>query len=274
MRGEGSPKNTIDAYQIDLLQLTRTISTYPPHRDQIKWELIRIEDIDAHVLWMNKERYAKSTIARKIASLRSFFQFLVQEGVIGRNPMETLASPRVRKLPPKPLTRQQVANLLTPPANHHGPEALRNQAMMELLSATGVRVIELVNLDLADVSLGSNRQYVHIPGNGPKNRIIPIPTKAWNALVKYVNQGRPSMVRSRKEHALFLNHRGKRITRGSLWVILKQYTSEAGITRTITPHTLRQSFATFSLQDGTSLEVVQNLLGHANISTTQMYTRS
>ncbi|MCH7605491.1 tyrosine-type recombinase/integrase [Patescibacteria group bacterium] len=166
-----------------------------------------------------------------------------------------------------------MADLLSPPKNHHGPEALRNQAMLELLYATGVRVTELINLDLADVSLGSNRQYVHIPGNGPKNRIIPIPTKAWSALVKYVNQGRPSLVRSSKEHALFLNHLGERITRGSLWVILKQYAREAGITSTITPHTLRQSFAKHMLQDGTSLEVVRELLGHVNISTTQAYTK-
>lgn len=273
-RGKGWSENTTAAYRQDLLQLQKFLTAQSSNGRPPDWRRITSDTIAAYILELRNRRYAEASIARKVAAVKSFFIFLVTSGTIRKSPTEGIELPWVAKQPPKPLTHEDIDKLLEQPAKHHGPEALRDQSMLELLYATGVRVAELVNLDLADVSLGSSEQCVHIPGDGPKNRIIPIHTKAWNTLVRYVNQGRPSRAKNRKEHALFLNHRGKRITRGGLWSILKQYAREAGITRTITPHTLRQSFATHMLQDGTSLEVVQELLGHANPSTTQMYTKS
>lgn len=274
MRGEGSPKNTIDAYRIDLLQLAKTISTQPKHRAQIKWGRVGSEDINAHVLWMKNKRYAESTIARKIASLRSFFQFLVQEGVIGNDPTETLAPPLVRKSLPSPLTEKQVGNLLTQPAKRHGPEALRDQSMLELLYATGIRVTELISIDLADLSLDPHRPRIHITGKGRRDRTIPIHVGARDTLVTYINQGRPPLVRNKKERALFLNlHRGKRLNRAGFCSIFKQYVREAELKKPVTPHTLRHSFATHILQGGVPLNVVQEILGHTNISTTQAYTK-
>jgi len=208
-----------------------------------------------------------------VAAMKSFFQYLQAEGAIQGNPTESLESPRVGKTLPKPLTVQQVDELLEQPAKRRTPEALRDRAMLELLYATGLRVTELVSLDLDSISVDPRSPSVRCFGKGAKERSIPIHEQALRALVGYLNDGRSKLVKNRKERALFVNRRGERLTRQGFWLILKQYARQAGIQTVVTPHSLRHSFATHMLRGGAPLRSVQELLGHANISTTQVYTQ-
>jgi integrase/recombinase XerD len=225
------------------------------------------------VLELKERQYAGASVARKVAAVKSFFQFLHAEGAIQRNPTEALESPRVGKTLPKPLSVQQIDELLEQPSKKKTPESLRDQAMLELLYATGLRVTELVSLDLDSISQDRRSPSVRCIGKGAKERVIPIYDQALRALAAYLNDGRPRLVKNKKERALFVNRRGERLTRQGLWLILKQYAKEASIGAPVTPHTLRHSFATHMLRGGAPLRNVQELLGHANISTTQVYTQ-
>jgi integrase/recombinase XerD len=171
---------------------------------------------------------------------------------------------------PRPISVSQVRALLEQPTRQSKPEARRDSAMLELLYASGMRVSELVSLNLEDVNTGSGD--VRCFGKGHKERIIPIHERAASAVEEYVREARPHMLRRDDERALFLNHRGERLTRQGFWQILKQYARAAGLASEVTPHTLRHSFATHMLSGGADLRAVQELLGHANISTTQVYT--
>jgi integrase/recombinase XerD len=184
-----------------------------------------------------------------------------------------LESPRVGKSLPKPLTVQEIDELLEQPSKRNTPEALRDRAMLELLYATGVRVTELVSLDLENISLDPGHPSARCMGKGAKERVIPIHEHALSALVTYLNDGRGRLVKERAEPALFVNRRGERLTRQGFWLILRDYARQAGIETPVTPHSLRHSFATHMLRGGAPLRNVQELLGHANISTTQVYTQ-
>ena len=272
---KGASGNTIDAYRNDLVQFNTVLASFNGHTNgnSRDWRRIDQDNIVAYVLELKNRRYAEATVARKVAAIKSFFQFLHAEGAIPSNPTESLRSPRVGKSLPKPLTVQQVDELLEQPAKRNTPEALRDQAMLELLYATGLRVTELVSLDLDSISLSARNRYVRCFGKGAKERTVPIHEQAINALVSYLNDGRARLVKNKKERALFLNRRGERLTRQGFWLILKQYAKQARIEATVTPHTLRHSFATHMLRGGAPLRSVQELLGHANISTTQAYTK-
>jgi integrase/recombinase XerD len=193
--------------------------------------------------------------------------------MVASDPTETLSSPRVGKSLPKPITPEEVDELLEQPLRRSTPEAKRDKAMLELLYATGMRVTELVSLNLTDILLKDDTAYVRCMGKGAKERTVPIHTHAAEALLGYLRDARRKMVRTTTEKALFVNRRGERLTRQGFWLILKGYAQSAHIQSGVTPHTLRHSFATHMLRGGAPLRHVQELLGHANISTTQVYTQ-
>ena len=270
---KGASENTSAAYRNDLSQFHTFLSTTNSNGNPTDWCGVGKDSVMAYVLDLKERRYAPASVARKVAAVKSFFQYLHAEGAIQQNPTESLQSPRVGKSLPKPLTVQQVDELLEQPAKRSSPESLRDQAMLELLYATGLRVTELVSLDLDSLSLEPRSSSVRCLGKGAKERTIPIHEQALRALVMYLNNGRARLVKNKIERALFVNRRGERLTRQGFWLILKQYAKEANIDGSVTPHTLRHSFATHMLRGGAPLRNVQELLGHANISTTQVYTQ-
>ncbi len=226
----------------------------------------------AYILSLKADReYASTTVARKVAAIKSFFHFLVAEGFIRDDPTATLDSPRVKKYLPRAISQEDVEKLLEAPGQSNEPRSLRDRAILELLYATGMRVSELVALNEGDVDLPSAS--VRCFGKGGKERVIPIYDRAVQAIETYASKGRVRLVRDAEQKALFLNQRGLRLTRQGLWLIVKGYVKEAGIKVPVTPHTLRHSFATHMLRGGADLRNVQELLGHANIATTQVYTQ-
>jgi integrase/recombinase XerD len=198
------------------------------------------------------------------------FSFMLTEGKIKSNPMEKISSPKVGKPLPDAISISQVRQLIDQPSKSSAPEAKRDRAMLELLYASGMRVSELVSLNLNDIDTQGN--YVRCFGKGNKERMIPIYQQAARVVDEYIREVRPRLVHSNTETALFVNQRGDRLTRQGLWQILKAYAKSAGLGKQVTPHTLRHSFATHMLSGGADLRSVQELLGHANIATTQIYT--
>jgi integrase/recombinase XerD len=266
---KGGSANTIAAYRNDLQQLADFIRS---KRGATGWESLDRSAIQDFILDLKQRGYTETSVARKVAAVRSFFAFLSAEGVIPKNPAEGLSSPRVGKSLPKAISPNEVDELLEQPARRATPEAKRDRAMLELLYATGMRVTELVSLDIANLNLDSRSPYVRCMGKGAKERTIPIHDQAVEALLDYLEEGRPLLVRNKDEQALFVNRRGERLTRQGFWLILKGYAKAANLGTEITPHTLRHSFATHMLRGGMPLRNVQEMLGHANISTTQVYT--
>ncbi|MGQ9572867.1 MAG: site-specific tyrosine recombinase XerD [Chloroflexota bacterium] len=266
---KGASSNTIAAYRNDLEQLAQYLKA---RGDGKGWEKVDRMLIQDFILDLKQRKYAETTVARKVAAIRSFFGFLASEGILVNNPTEGLSSPRVGKMLPKAITPNEVDELLEQPCKRATPEAKRDRAMLEVLYATGMRVTELVSLDLSNVSVEGKNPFVRCTGKGAKERIIPIHEQATEALTEYVNEARPLLVRNKDEKALFVNRRGERLTRQGFWLILKGYARAANLRDDVTPHTLRHSFATHMLRGGMPLRHVQEMLGHANISTTQVYT--
>jgi integrase/recombinase XerD len=266
---KGASSNTIAAYKNDLQQLADYIGSQGNGRT---WQKLVRSDIQDFILNLKDRGYTETSVARKVAAVRSFFAFLAAEGAIDANPTEGLSSPRVGKSLPKAITPNEVDELLEQPARRSTPEAKRDRAMLELLYATGMRVTELVSLEMTNLNLDPRSPFVRCVGKGAKERSIPIHDHALEALSAYLEEGRPLLVRNANETALFVNRRGERLTRQGFWLILKGYAKSANLSGDITPHTLRHSFATHMLRGGMPLRNVQEMLGHANISTTQVYT--
>jgi integrase/recombinase XerD len=264
---KGFSGNTIFAYRNDLYKLVEFLGQ---NGHQNGWATVDSGALADYALEMQHKGYSVTTRARKLASLKSLFSFLLDEGVVSQNPADTLHAPKVGRSLPSALTEEEVARLLDAPSQRGGPEALRDRAMLELMYATGMRVTELVSLDVPDVNV--NEGHVRCMGKGAKERVIPTHQGATTAVEEYLNGGRPQLARRGSESALFLNRRGDRLTRQGFWGILKEYAKQAKIPSSVTPHTLRHSFATHMLQGGASLRQVQEFLGHASISTTQVYT--
>ena len=266
---KGASSNTIAAYKNDLQQLADFIGSRASNDG---WPSLSRSDIQDFILDLKQRGYTETSVARKVAAVRSFFAFLAAEGSITANPTEGLSSPRVGKTLPKAISPNEVDELLEQPARRSTPEAKRDRAMLELLYATGMRVTELVSLDMENLNLDPRSPFVRCLGKGAKERSIPIHDHALEALNGYLEDGRPMMVRNHDEPALFVNRRGERLTRQGFWLILKGYAKSANLGAGVTPHTLRHSFATHMLRGGMPLRNVQEMLGHANISTTQVYT--
>lgn len=235
-----------------------------------EWSQVNKDHILGYMTFLKDRKYADSTIARKIAAVKSFFHFLSDKKLVPSDPTSHLDSPRVNKYLPKAISVNDIRRLLEQPLHHSGPEALRDLAMLGLLYSTGMRVTELVTVNMDDVDLENYK--VRCAGKGSKARLIPIRADQQIALDAYLNNARPQLVGNNGETALFVNHRGHRLTRQGFWLILKAYADEAGIAD-ITPHTLRHSFAAHMLNEGENLRRVQELLGHASVSTTQIYTQ-
>jgi integrase/recombinase XerD len=268
---KGFAENTKFAYQNDLHQLASFVEEEAARRGTIPpWAAFDRQSMLRYLLELKERRYAATTVARKVAAIKSFFAFLVAEGILRDNPTRDVPSPKVGKSLPRPISIAQARLLLEQPSKLSTPEAKRDRAMLELLYATGMRASELVSLNLADIDIEGG--YVRCFGKGHKERLIPIYRQAALVLKEYLTEARPHLVRNSEEKALFLNRRGERLTRQGLWQILKGYAKEAGLEAQVTPHTLRHSFATHMLSGGADLRSVQELLGHANISTTQVYT--
>lgn len=268
--------NTTAAYHNDLQQLldfVRARSNSAPGSQA--WATVDRPLLSEYIIHLRSDRsYAPTTVARKVAAIKSFFSFLLDEGEIKLDPTEELSAPKVGRALPRPISEEQVALLLQQPAKRKTPEGKRDQAMLELLYATGLRVSELMSLNLPDVQLQAGRGQVRCLGKGRKERIIPIHDRAVQVLHDYIEEARHELLRhDSNEQAIFLNRRGERLTRQGFWLILKNYAQEAHIEVAITPHTLRHTFATHMLRGGAPLRNVQELLGHANISTTQVYTQ-
>ena len=261
----GLALNTLESYGRDLRQ-------YSDFLEKSRFSSIEQATratIISYLLYLEKQGKATATIARRLAALKSFYQFLVREKVLDRDPTANLESPKLEKRLPRVLSVKEVDQLLRQP-NPVTPAGLRDRGMLELLYATGIRVSELVNLNLADINLEMG--YVRCTGKGSKERIVPLGSVAQRSVQEYLQRGRPRLVRSGEERSLFVNHHGRRLTRQGFWKIVKKYASDAHIDKEITPHTLRHSFATHLLENGADLRSVQEMLGHADISTTQVYT--
>jgi integrase/recombinase XerD len=264
---KGYSQNTLAAYRNDLTQFLSFL------RGRVSgWDEVNRDTILEYVMFMKTEQeYASSTVARKVAAIKSFFHYLVERGQLQDDPTATLDSPKVRKRLPKSVSPEDMERLLNEPSRQQTPKALRDRALLEMLYATGLRVTELVSLNVDDVNLASSTTRVVRPKD-KRERIVPIDSRALGPLRDYLERGRMQLLRDADETALFLNHRGKRLTRQGLWLIVKHYVHEVGIVEGVTPHTLRHSFAAHLVENKAELEYVQQILGHANISTTQVYT--
>ncbi len=253
--------NTKLAYERDLLFFAKFVN----YKDV---SLVTTNDVRNYVNYLSDNKESDKTIARKIVSVRTFFDYLTREKKISINPCERIASPKLRKTLPKTLDINEVNKLL----DLHPKTALeyRNMAMIELMYASGLRVSELISLDVNDVNLKDN--YVRCFGKGKKERIVPIATYTTNILDTYINGHRPSLLKGYLTDKLFISSYGKGITRQGFFKILKQVAKTQGIEKDFSPHTLRHSFATHLLEGGADLRSISELLGHENIKTTQVYT--
>ena len=266
----GLSPNTIAAYRNDLSQFVDFLQSRDSSlQGNGSWKRIGTDALTAFVLDLHERGYSDKTKTRKVASTKALFGFLLEEGVIDKNPMEDFASPGVGESLPETLSVEEIDALLSV-EEALTPMSLRDRAMIEIMYATGVRVSELVSLDIDDVDLDEN--FVRCMGKGSKERIIPVHDEAVEAVRVYLQDGRESLAGPAAGRALFVSRKGGRLTRQALWLILKGRAQAAGIERKITPHTLRHSFATHLLIGGAQLRHVQELLGHASITTTQVYT--
>ncbi len=264
--------NTIAAYQNDLNQFFQFVK---PDKDGGKpesWLDVKRNSITKYINFLKNSDYTSSTVARKVAALKSFFHFLVAEGHIKDDPTLALDSPKVKKRLPKAISPGEIDRLLKAPAEESGPKSQRDIALLEMLYASGMRVTELVSLDVSDIDLSSTDGSVRVRGKrANKEREIPLNGSILNTLRTYIEHGREQLIHDPNVVAVFLNNRGQRLTRQGLWLIIKHYVESVGISSEVTPHTLRHSCAAHKLSQGKSLQDIQKLLGHANISTTQVY---
>ncbi len=271
---KGFSRNTTEAYRNDLRQFWEFLREHENGATdgEKPWELVDLGMLNEYIEDLRgRKGYRDTTTARKVAALKSFFGFLHENGAVDADPTESLGSPRVGRSLPKFLTEDQVTTLLDLASLSGTPEGQRDANILELLYATGLRVSELVSLNLQDIDFQEG--YIRCWGKGSKERIVYLYPKAVTQLKRYISKHRQNLVVGKKdEPALFINHRGDRLTRQWIWSVLKTYGEKAGIDQRVTPHTLRHSFATHLLQNGASLRHVQELLGHSSISTTQVYT--
>lgn len=255
--------NTIASYSHDLSALLDYLN-----KKSINTNSIKKEHITSFLSHLRDDNISARTTARVITSLKGYFKYLMKENEIKNNPMENIDSPKIKKALPKVLTLEEVEKLLN--FKLETEFDYRNKAMLELLYATGLRVSELINLQLHDINI--KNKVLRVIGKGDKERILPLGDYALSALNEYVNNYRSILQKKYIDEALFLNNHGKQITRQGFFKILKQIANEVGIKKEFSPHTLRHSFATHMINGGADLKTVQTLLGHSDISTTQIYT--
>lgn len=262
----GLSRNTLESYERDLTHFL----DFAAAQGISEVEGISKHHISRYLLQLRTQGKAVATVTRSMVSIRSFFQFLVRERAILQDPSIHMETPKQEKKLPKVMSIEEVERLLEAPQTST-PAGSRDKAMLEVLYATGIRVSELISLDMEHLNIPMG--FIRCIGKGSKERIIPIGRIASDALLAYIDQMRGKFVKDgTQESGLFLNQQGTRLTRQGFWKIIKKYAKEAHILKEITPHTLRHSFATHLLENGADLRAVQEMLGHADISTTQIYT--
>jgi len=269
---KGRSGNTIAAYRNDLSQFTRFVERRLSETTgawrQVNESLIRAygDHLDQRIV---EHTYTASTVARKIAAVKSFYAYVTTARGLAHNPTSGLSTPKVEKPFPRILTPEEIGELLAQPAKKNTPQAQRDRAMLELLYATGIRVSEIVALQMSQLDLPESR--IVLQGRNDKLRSLPLTAQVCHALSVYLAKGRTVLLKERIEETVFVNQRGKPLTRQGLWLIIKSYAAIAGIGPDFTPYTLRHSCAAHRLAEGADLQQVRELLGHANISTTQIY---
>jgi integrase/recombinase XerD len=265
----GLSRNTLEAYRGDLLQLGRYLEEH--HLSALDAGPGEISDFLTHLAAGDNDHRPSSpaTIHRKSACLRSFYIHLSREGLRESDPTATLSAPRRSRKLPQVLTRGEVEKLLSQPDGTE-PHALRDRALLELMYASGLRASEAIGLELGDIDL--EERILRARGKGSKERIVPIGQAAVRAVSIYLERGRPKLVKNRPEVHLFVNFRGGQLTRQGLYKIVRRHATSAGLADRMSPHTLRHTFATHLLAGGCDLRSVQEMLGHADVSTTQLYT--
>jgi integrase/recombinase XerD len=260
---DGLAKNTLDSYRLDLYAFALWIT------EQNK-QLLAVEQADIQQYLAVKFPLSKPrSISRLIASLRRFYRYLIRENKISLDPTVQIQSPKLPRSLPKSLSEDEVLALLNAP-NVNDPIGLRDKAMLELLYACGLRVTELVGVKVTEVSLSDG--VVRVTGKGSKTRLVPMGEEAVDWISRYLSEARPAILQKRLCDALFVTNRADEMTRQGFWYLIKRYALLAGITKNMSPHVLRHAFATHLLNHGADLRVVQMLLGHSDISTTQIYT--
>lgn len=254
--------NTLQSYRRDIEQYEKYISD-----NKINYLKVTEETILEYMEFLREENKKESTISRSLASIRSFYQYLIRVKKIKKDPTMTIESPKINKRTPNILTSKEVELLLDQPKDVD-LKGTRDKAMLEFAYATGMRVTEMISLDIDDVKLDEG--YVVCRGRS-KSRNIPLGSMSLKALKEYIDDARPYLIRDESEEALFVNVNGTRLTRQGFWKIVKYYKEQAHIEKDITPHVLRHSFATHLLQNGADLKAIQTMLGHSDISSTQVY---
>ncbi len=255
-------KNTLESYQRDIYQYREYVNT-----EKINYIDATNEDVCKYLEYLKTLNKKASTISRHLASIRLFYQFLLKNGKIKMDPTQGIQSPKIEKKAPSILSSQEV-NLLLDQPKGEDLKSLRDKAMLEIAYATGMRVTEIIDLNVQDIDLSASSVTCK---NENKQRIIPLGKMSQKALQEYIEKARPTLVKNENEKALFVNINGRRLTRQGFWKIIKYYKEQAHITKDITPHVLRHSFATHLLQNGADLKSIQTMLGHSDISSTQVY---
>ncbi len=263
-RTKGTTENTEVSYRRDLTKLAVYLSE---EAGVTEWDRVTATDLNSYMLYMEKNNYAASSVSRSVASMRAFFRYMAKRGKIDGDPADELKPPHIDKKAPMILTVDEINSLLAAPEAQN-IKGFRDRAMLELLYASGMRVSELIGLRLTDVNL--QHGYV-ICRDRTKERIIPFSNSCAKALRRYLDGKRDLFVNGRDEGWLFMNMQGKKLSRQGFWKMLKGYAAAAGIEKEITPHTLRHSFATHMLQNGADMRSLQEMLGHSDISSTQIY---
>ena len=258
-------KNTIASYRRDLVKLNNFLTD--SGCKSIKE--ITGTNLNSYILMIEKQGLSTATVSRNIASIKAFFLYMLKQGEIAEDPSESLKPPKIEKKVPVILSIEEVNLLLEQPSGT-SPKEVRDKAMLEVLYATGIRVSELINLKVADVNLAMNFLQCH---DNNKDRVIPFTNETREALDNYLHNARPTMCREEQEY-LFINCQGSPMTRQGFWKIIKYYSAKAGIKKDITPHTIRHSFAMHLVSNGADLKSVQEMLGHSDISTTQIYLKN
>ena len=261
----GCSGNTLMAYRNDLMQFYLFVMNTRSHISS--WARVDSLLIQAYLMDLKVREYSTASVARKMAALKSFYFYLTEMRVTATNPTLELETPHVEKSPPRVMTHDQVTALLHVPTDPT-PKGLRDRAMLEVMYATGLRVTELISLQMSDVDMAAATISA---GSGARRRTLPLTNSAHTALGIYMVRSRTQYGASPDEGPLFVNPHGTALTRQGVWLILKQYVERAGIDSAVTPHSLRHAFAAHRLQEGSSVRDVQRLLGHANPSTTLMY---
>ena len=256
-------ENTEMSYRRDLVK----VKNYLEEQGVEDVRKITSTNLNSYILYLEKNKFSAATISRNIASLKAFYHYMCKEGMVAEDVAETLHAPKIEKKMPEILSTDEVVRLLEQPSGDT-PKEIRDKAMLELLYATGIRVTELITLKLSDVNLQMG--YIVCKDSG-KERVIPFGNEAKSALIRYLEGTRASMISDADSEYLFANCSGQPMSRQGFWKLIKYYAKKAGIVADITPHTLRHSFAAHLVENGADLRSVQEMLGHSDISTTQIY---